>query len=127
MSEISLLNSQLGEAARMIAVALRADYDLNTILKILPTELPSPAAELFAQAGQKVQAGRSLHSALASLSTDFPSNELTSLSAAFSTETNLAASLDELGQAMIARCGSDPQAAAAARRLREAVGARSPE
>jgi pilus assembly protein TadC len=120
----NLLDSQLGEAARSIAVALRAGYDLDTILKILPDELPAPAGELFARAGAAVRAGSSIQSALSDLSDHYPAQELAGLIAAFNPSVDLAAALNDQGLAIIARCGSDPQTSAAALRLREAVGAR---
>ena len=66
MSESQLLDTQLGEAARMIAVALCADYGLSTIFEALSHELPEPAGQFFAGLAANISSGASIESALAS-------------------------------------------------------------
>jgi len=106
MSENNTPDSRLGERSRMIAVALRAGYDLNTFFDSHSSELGQPAGGWFANLG-KFKQGHALDTAISIPVGQTPSAELGKLAAFFQQHGESGP-----GLVIIVRQGRDPRAAA---------------
>lgn len=130
MTNATPFDRQLADLVWMMATALRAGYTVQQALEQLASQAPEPAAGACARVAADLNGGLSLEQALANWQQSVPSAHLGDVAAAILEHqgtAGLPAALEPIGEAILAKAGTDAAFFPAMQGLAQAVGASLPQ